>query len=93
MACDLLQLALRENWSIPQSTVDAMMEQLAGVLEEPGMMQKKPRLYLKCIQALQSLSKKNLQSVDTGIRAQAADQLDERVKAIESMLHERGQTT
>lgn len=71
--CRLLELALRENWDIPPAVVDATIAGLTAVITDDEARQKKPRLWLRCVEALASLSRKNLAAVDSAIRAKLAD--------------------
>jgi hypothetical protein len=82
--CKLVELALRENWSIPDSTRTAMIAELASVIEEEGIIRRKPRLFLACAKAITALSRGNLSSVDTAIRARAAEELEARLTELEA---------
>jgi hypothetical protein len=71
--CRLLELALRENWDIPPATIAATIAGLTAVITEPENLRKRPRLWLRCVESLQALSRKNLASVETAIRARIAE--------------------
>lgn len=71
--CQLLDLALRENWDIPLAVVDATIAGLAAIITDDEARQKRPRLWLRCVEALASLSRKNLAAVESAIRAKLAD--------------------
>jgi hypothetical protein len=86
--CKLIDLALRENWPIPGSTRAAMLAGLASVLEQDGMIRQKPRLFLACVKAVMALSRGNLASVDTAIRARQAEDLEERVRGLEERINQ-----
>jgi hypothetical protein len=81
--CKLIEWACEERWPIPDAARSAMIEQLAGVVSEPDVIKRKPRLFLACTKALTALSRLNLSVVDTALRAKAQDELEERLSALE----------
>jgi hypothetical protein len=88
--CKLVALALRENWDISDTTRTAMIAGLAAVIEEEGIIHRKPRLFLACVKAITGLSRGNLASVDTAVRARQSEELAERMDRIEEHLRQRG---
>lgn len=88
--CKLIELALRERWDISETTRAAMLRELASVIEDAGIITRKPRLFLAVARTLAALSRGNLAGVDTAIRARQSEELDERVKAIEERLKQGG---
>jgi hypothetical protein len=86
--CKLVELALRERWEIPDTTRAALMRELASVIEEPGIIQRKPRLFLACVKALAGLSRGSLAAIATGLSARAQEELAARMAEIEARLKE-----
>ncbi len=89
--CRLADLALRERWPIPDAAREAMIAQLAAVVSEPGIMKRKPRLFMACAKTLMGLSRVSLSAVDTTIRAKSADELAERVAMLELLAKAKGE--
>lgn len=71
--CRLLELALRENWDIPLTTIAATVAGLSAVITDDEARKKRPRLWLRCVQALAALSRKNLAAVETAARVKALE--------------------
>jgi hypothetical protein len=88
--CKLIEWACEERWPIPDAARSAMIDQLAGVVTEPDVIKKKPRLFLACTKALTALSRLNLSVVDTALRAKAQGELEERLSALEERAKDEG---
>jgi hypothetical protein len=84
----LLAMALREQWPMSPEKRAVAVKRLEEVISNPAS---KPRSFYIALKALTSLSRINLQCVDTAIRAQAAEDFDERIKAIEERIGEHGE--
>jgi len=83
----LLALALEERWPMSAEAKAAAVRRLEAVVSDPDA---KPRAFDRAIKALASLSRVNLASVDTAIRARASEELVQRLEELEARLAQRG---
>jgi len=83
----LLALALEERWPVSAEAKSAAVRRLEAVVSDPDA---KPRAFDRAIKALASLSRVNLAAIDTGMRAKAQEELEERVAEIEAKIHQQG---
>jgi hypothetical protein len=86
--CKLVELAVSERWPIPDAARSAMIEQLSGVVAEPDIIKRKPRLFLAAAKALTALSGLNLRAVDVALKAKAQGEQEERLAEMEQLVEE-----
>jgi len=82
----LVERALRESWTISDSARTAMIGRLELAVSDPKT---RPRAFFSAVKALLAISRINLAAVDVASRAQAAEDLAERVAKLMAELKKR----